>query len=418
MCLKPIYVTIRPKVYQLDDFQGKSYEMPVPCGQCQECLKKRQAQYRTRVLLNSQKYQYSYFVTLTYNEDTLPIYCRLFEVDKDTGEVSSAKLLNDDNSLCTQFGCLDRSLPVWQDCRRRLNEVNNSSLRQFYEDMDLGEVLLRYVYTDSLDYKDTQKFLKRLRASLSYRLGAAVPKLSYLICGEYGPRTHRPHWHLLLMFDKPIENFDTYVKECWKYGFSLTERVGSSVQDFGKVGSYISKYIVKGKANEEPLAKAGFCVLPRVRSSVGFGSYLTPQQMTYLRCYDMVGEYSMFDYRKKLSDEKVTLLLQEMSKRFNCLFPSTSTPVTKSLFKRLFSVRTPSGHDCWSPLYLELRNFKREYAVARNDTLYRQYCSDFGYAEGTMDSYVAFEKYKETLSMVTEAKLKEASNAFYRRSAF
>ena len=418
MCLRPIYVNIRPRVYQIDDFQGKSYTLPVPCGECAECLRKRQNQYKTRVLLNAQKYQYSYFLTLTYDNDTLPIYCRAFMVDKDTGELSPAQCENENGEVIRCSGIIDRSLPIWQDCRRRLNESDKNVLCQITDDYDYGYCLVRYVYTDSLDYSDTQKFLKRVRSSLSYRLGDSAPKMSYIVCGEYGPKTHRPHWHLVLMFDKPIENFTTYVKECWKFGFSVTEQIGSSKEDFSRVGSYISKYIVKGKANQEPLAKSGFCVLPRVRASIGFGSYLTPQQMSYLRCYDMFGSYSMFEYRNQFTDEQVTTLLQEMCKRFSCLFSSTSTSVTKSLLSRLFSVRTPSGNVCWSPLYLELRNFKRELSVSRNDTMYRQYCSDFGFTENSMDSFIAFDKYKETIGMVTETQLKKNSNDFYRRSKF
>lgn len=418
MCLSPIYVNIRPKVYQLDDFQGKSYSMPVPCGQCTECLRKRQNQYKTRVLLNAQKFPYSYFLTLTYDNDFLPIYSRAFVVDRETGELNQASCQDENGVNINCFGIVNRSLDIWKECRRRLNETSKNVLSQYTQDYDYGSLLIRYVYTDSLDYADTQKFLKRIRASLTYRLGESAPKMSYIVCGEYGPRTHRPHWHLVLMFDKPIENFTTYVKECWKFGFSVTEQIGSSKEDFARVGSYISKYIVKGKANEEPLAKSGFCVLPRVRASIGFGSYLTPQQIGYIRCYDIFGQYSMFEYKNQLSDEQVHLLIKEMCKRFSCLFASTSSSVTKSLLARLFSVRTPGGNVCWSPLYLELRNFKREQSVARNDTLYRQYCSDFGYTENSIDSYLAFDKYKEVLAMVTETKSKENTNAFFRRSKF
>lgn len=416
MCLKPIYVTIRPKVYQIGGFQGKSYTMPVPCGQCSQCLKKRQGEYRSRVLLNSQKFPYCYFVTLTYDENNVPVYCVPFQISRETGEI--VKILDNEHSSITP-SCIARDLPLFKDCRSRLNEVEKSNrCRSYYEDLSLPfDYDVRFVYTDSLDYSDVQKFLKRLRSKLSYELGEDCPKLSYLVCGEYGPRTHRPHYHLLLMFDKPVEYLKRSVKECWSLGFSDFKAVTCSSESFGKVGSYISKYLVKGKKNEEQSALDGFCVRPRVRSSIGFGSYLTRNQKIYLRCYDLVGSYSMFEPENILNDEsKKTILFTEMAKRFRSLFASSATPVTESILKRLFAVRTPSKNLCWSPLYLEFRNFTRELAVARNEQMYKQYCADYGYAENTLDSYLAFESHKETLANIAEAKFKEVTDAFYKRS--
>lgn len=418
MCNKPIYVTIRPKVFQIGDFQGKSYEMAVPCGQCSACLKKRQGEYRSRVLLNSQKFPYCYFVTLTYNEENVPIYQRIFEVSKETGEIKNAEATNEAGDYIRTGAILSRDFESYRLVRSRLNECSpHARVRSYYEDVDYGFGVFRYVFSDSLDYSDIQKFYKRLRSKLSYDLGEDCPKLSYLTCGEYGPVTHRPHYHLLLMFDAPVKGLKRIIKECWQLGFSDFKMVACTKEDFGKVGSYISKYIVKGKANEEQSAIDGFCVKPRVRSSLKFGTYLTNEQIAFLRCYDLYGSYSMFEPEKILNDEnKKTTLFTEMGKRFRCLFASSSTPVTKPLLKRLFAVRTPSNNLCWSPLYLEFRNFTRELVVARNEQMYRQYCSDYGYTENTLDSFVAFEHHKEVLASVTEEKFKKDTDAFYKRS--
>jgi len=48
----------------------------------------------------------------------------------------------------------------------------------------------------SLRKRDTQLFMKRLRKHCNDHLGGH--KLRFLLCGEYGDSTHRPHYHALL----------------------------------------------------------------------------------------------------------------------------------------------------------------------------------------------------------------------------
>lgn len=60
----------------------------------------------------------------------------------------------------------------------------------------------------SLCKKDLQDFIKRLRFHLK-------TKISYFACGEYGPKTHRPHYHLIIFGYKP--------KDLKLHKFSATE---------------------------------------------------------------------------------------------------------------------------------------------------------------------------------------------------
>lgn len=60
-----------------------------------------------------------------------------------------------------------------------------------------------------LQKRDVQLFLKRLRA-YGY-------KFSYLIAGEHGPRTERPHWHCLFFTNTPI-HFAAIAKS-WRGGY-------------------------------------------------------------------------------------------------------------------------------------------------------------------------------------------------------
>lgn len=52
----------------------------------------------------------------------------------------------------------------------------------------------------SLEYRDFQLFLKRLRARLSgeRELSDGRRPIRYFVCGEYGGKSFRPHWHAVL----------------------------------------------------------------------------------------------------------------------------------------------------------------------------------------------------------------------------
>lgn len=101
-----------------------------------------------------------------------------------------------------------------------------------------------------------QNFLKKIRRYADYHAGL---KLRFYACGEYGDKTHRPHYHLLLfgLWPKDSEflklspaghrlfRSETVLK-LWKYGHA----------DFGSVTpdscSYVAGYVTKkitGKAS-------------------------------------------------------------------------------------------------------------------------------------------------------------------------
>lgn len=80
---------------------------------------------------------------------------------------------------------------------------------------------------------DLQKFIKRLRKRLDY-------PIRYFAVGEYGVRTLRPHYHLIIF---GLKSKDAYlVKQCWKddeFGFSLCKPF------FNETTYYIAGYVQK-----------------------------------------------------------------------------------------------------------------------------------------------------------------------------
>lgn len=101
-----------------------------------------------------------------------------------------------------------------------------------------------YVYTEnpltgelkeSLFVEDIQYYIKRVRSML-HREGFYSP-IKYFAVGEYGPKTQRPHYHLLV-FGVP-DNFVYVLRDCWKYGFTCIKPFVP--QQCNYVAGYIQK---------------------------------------------------------------------------------------------------------------------------------------------------------------------------------
>lgn len=105
---------------------------------------------------------------------------------------------------------------------------------------------------DGVSKKDCQKFLKRLRRRIEYHLKVKTP-LRYFLVAEYGKKTHRAHYHLLLWNMpyvnlapgaenadyKPFQKLVMFLQFAWAKGHVRVEfcRDGS--------GRYCMKYMRK-----------------------------------------------------------------------------------------------------------------------------------------------------------------------------
>ena len=75
---------------------------------------------------------------------------------------------------------------------------------------------------NTLSKRDVQLFFKRLRKLVDIRQ-MANNGLRYFLSGEYGPTTHRPHYHLIIFgfnSDVNIEEVNKVIKFAWKNGFT------------------------------------------------------------------------------------------------------------------------------------------------------------------------------------------------------
>lgn len=170
--------------------------IPVPCGKCVECLKRRTSGWSFRLMQEEKKAHSAFFLTLTYDTKYVPI---------------------------TPNGFMN------------------------------------------LDKRDVQLFMKRLRKAHPKN----HPKIKYYAAGEYGTKSFRPHYHLII-FNADLSLFaSAWDKGQIHYGTVTGASVG-----------YTLKYLSKPKRipvhrNDDRLPE--FSLM-----SKGLGaSYLTDQMVSW-----------------------------------------------------------------------------------------------------------------------------------------
>ena len=177
------------------DRQYTIYETVLPCGRCMGCRIDNAREYTVRMCLEAQMYppDHCWDITLTYDDEHVPMNTVSVECDSDTGEVLSSE------------GVL------------------------------------------TLCYRDVKLFLMRLRKKLG-------ESFRYSYVGEYGDDTRRPHYHLIIFgisqdvidprfFKQSRSGFPIYISEflasCWSNGFVSVQRV-----EYGSL-AYVAGYVTK-----------------------------------------------------------------------------------------------------------------------------------------------------------------------------
>lgn len=175
-CLHPLLIN-NPNYDSKTSEQGSS-KIFVPCGCCESCIISNAQEWRIRLQIEYECAETSYFITLTYDDATLPI-----------------------GSFSDSFG------QHW---------------------------IVPYV-----SKRDVQLFFKRLRKRFE------GSEIRYFLVSEYGPTTHRPHYHLLLFnlprfsqnSTKQIVEVTRHISKIWSLGFVKVDQV-----NFGRI-SYVTKYM-------------------------------------------------------------------------------------------------------------------------------------------------------------------------------
>lgn len=267
----------------------------VDCGQCDYCIYKRAQKASMRVKTAGSAFKYSYFVTLTYDNDHIPLMnCEVLHSEyEDALSISGDKVFGyerhshipvsdyqpEDSShlrhiFFTQVqGTVpfDREIkayvPVKDDWFLSMDAIRSFIRKTQAVDNSVYPVAEKYGVDNLipfLNYVDVQNYIKRLRKYL-YQVLGSYETLHFYAVGEYGPVHFRPHYHILLFTNS--KEVSEVLRQChaksWKLGRSDFQiaRGGSS--------SYVASY-VNSLSSAPFLYRSCRAFKPRQRSSIGF----------------------------------------------------------------------------------------------------------------------------------------------------
>ena len=212
------------------------------CGHCVACEKSRSDRYVSMINNMAEHSKGVYFVTLTFAPEYLPT--AHFELSEDQTEfnvtVQHHKLQSVVVSRKPTIEKELRDFPYYEQIVQKIEHRNYTSADWHFFNIGMPSLsdssFLGKGNFGVLDVRYPQNFLKRLRNLLSYAYPAL--NLKYFLVGEYGTRTFRPHFHLIIFMDYSIRQTElqNFVSLSWKYGHCDVQRVESSAANY--VASY------------------------------------------------------------------------------------------------------------------------------------------------------------------------------------
>lgn len=268
----------------------------VDCGQCDYCIHKRAKKASMRVKTAGSAFKYSYFVTLTYDNEHVPLFkCEVLDdvYDDVLNESGDIHFGYEKHSFIpvSEYSCADSSqlrhifftqvqgTVPFNRTSSKYEEVKDN----WFLSMDAIRSFIAKTKTDSpygengrlsdrygdnlipfLNYVDVQNYIKRLRKHLFQSLGS-YETLHFYAVGEYGPVHFRPHYHLLLFTnsDKVAQVLRYCHDKSWKFGRSDFQRSA------GGACSYVASY-VNSLCSAPLLYRSCRAFRPRSRASIGF----------------------------------------------------------------------------------------------------------------------------------------------------
>ncbi len=233
------------------------------CGKCPSCKRRRAAKWISRLEAERRQHVVSMFVTLTYDEKSLPVL--KFSEDCFQSEPlydASGRVLRDD------LICIPSS------------EINES-LSEADADLLRSMMALRGIPYASVS--DCQKFHKRLNKYIHDEISHHYKNFRYFLVSEFGSTTLRPHFHCIYYLDSwdIASRFKEAVNACWKYGIVDVQFIESSATSY--VANYLNELFSLPSFYEHRQIRPFF--LCSKRPSIGsFNEFSTSDQEIFDEC--------------------------------------------------------------------------------------------------------------------------------------
>ncbi len=235
--------------------------MQVPCGKCPDCRKKRAMEWCHRLTEEYKNSHNGIFLTLTYNDENIPWTADRQTLDKQDG------------------------VNFMKNLRRQIDYIYKASKQP--------------------NFKKYGKHTEEYQNAYNALKGS---KLKYFFIGEYGTKTHRPHYHAI-MFNVPLP-IQEKINKIWGKGQIKIGNVTS------KSIRYVANYVMATK--QDPNDRQ-----PEYSTqSKGIGlSYVTKNKTVHLKnSEEATVRYNGFEipmpqyYRKKIYIQEEKALLAEKAK--------------------------------------------------------------------------------------------------------
>jgi len=160
--------------------------------------------------------------------------------------------------------------------------------------------------TPTLCKRDIQLWLKRLRKEYAK---FSDKQIRYYLVGEYGSKTHRPHYHAIIMNVEPVYVY--LLEKTWSMGFLNPRPLLSTDGVF-----YTLKYISKPKSNHTSEIQKEFSLMSKNLGS-NYITYSTKRHHQHIEnSYVILNDYKIplprYYKNKFLSSEQIAQLTKRM----------------------------------------------------------------------------------------------------------
>ena len=407
--------------YARENILRYNYEdIVVPCGKCLACLKNKQSAMVVRCKREAQQRGSFAFMTLTYDDDHLPLCRSLFRILKETGE----------QEVFYKPEFISTGIHPNKDYLSLFRSVPGTSVARYYQyDLPVPDDEFAYQVriTPSVCRSDVREWLKMSRIQYERDNGEKLSDFSYVAISEYGPRTCRPHYHLAF-FGLKREHLN-YLLERWTYGKVKQVRMVQQVNKDGsngflKASKYIGKYMSKGKFECDSVTECA-AERPRVCQSKHLGTKELEPVRRQVLCFDMFGEYDPETLKKAdgeyLSRLQVEALVREIPKRLVYRVDErTVLPLPRLIRDKIFKCVQDDDDPkkkVSTALWCMVTASIRDELARESDERFRAFCADHPERE-MAENCAEFAHFEAFRVGAEEASLFEDYRAFYAKSHF